>query len=143
MADRDNQLFIFGNDHQGHHSHLGWEFIVFRKSDIDAKGSDIRHGLRYLARRECGLGGEKWIDDLVSTGKAVPQNRKFVRSYIVNVEVLKTIIEVGIPKHEGPDVIGDDYFMPGGWACNACIDWVSLKSFPRDELLIVDMFDQS
>jgi len=48
-----------------------------------------------------------------------------------------------LPKHAGPVVLGDDYYMPGGWAGNALFDWNALRDLSSDELLIVDMFDQS
>jgi hypothetical protein len=135
--------FVFGCDTREHQSHLGWEFVVFKKSDTDAKGSPYRQGLRFLASWECGLGGEEWIEDLVAAGKASPQKHDFMRTFVVTAEVMNDILRNGIPKHTGPEVVGDDYYMPKGWTGNALFDWKALRELRPDELLIVDMFDQS
>lgn len=135
--------FIFGSSLEEHHCHLGWEFFVFKKSDTDAKGSSYRHGLRFLASWECGLGGEKWIEDLVASGQASPQHQGFMSTYVVTAEVINDVLRNGIPKHAGPDVVGDDYFIPGGWVGNALIDWKALGALNPGEILVVDMFDQS
>jgi DNA-directed RNA polymerase subunit RPC12/RpoP len=134
--------FIFGNDKEEHQSHLGWEFFVFKKSDTDAKGP-YRHGLRFLARWESGLGGDKWIEDLVASGKASPQHQEYMRTCSVSAGVINEVLRNGIPKHTGPDVVGDDYYMHGGWAGNALFDWKALRELSPDEMLVVDMFDES
>lgn len=142
-ASRSGPPFIFGSELQEHHSHLGWEFFVFKKSDTDAKGSSYRHGLRFLASWECGIGGEKWIEDLVAAGKASPQHEEFMRTYVVTAGVMNDFLRNGIPKHTGPDVVGDDYYIPGGWTSSALIDWKALDALDVGEMLLVDMFDQS
>jgi hypothetical protein len=135
--------FIYGSELQEHHCRLGWEFFVFKKSDTDAKG-DRRHGLRILARWESGMGGEKWIDDLVTSGRAeFLKAGGLFHAYTLTASTLVDVLSDGVPQHTGPMVIGDDYVTPSGWRDNVKIDWDALRALDANELLLVDMVDQS
>lgn len=135
--------FIYGSEPQEHHCRLGWEFFVFRKSDTDAK-DDHRHGLRFFASWESGMGGEKWINDLVISGKAeFLKAGGLFRSYTLTAGIFVDVLRDGVPQHTGPVVVGDDYVTPSGWRGNVKIDWDALRALDANELLLVDMVDQS
>lgn len=98
--------FIYGSELQEHHCRLGWEFFVFRKSDTDAK-DDHRHGLRFFASWESGMGGEKWINDLVISGKAeFLKAGGLFRSYTLTAGIFVDVLRDGVPQHTGPVVVG-------------------------------------
>lgn len=49
----------------------------------------------------------------------------------------------GLPKHDGPTVIGEDYVLPGSWTGNVIIHPDRIAACPADKLLTIDVWDQS
>ena len=142
MGTDDN--FIFGlGPIQEHFTRLGWEFYVFRKSEVDTRGTS-RHGLRYYASWGSSIGGEQWIDDLVSSGKAqLISNNGLFQSFALPASEIREILRNGPPCHKGPPVIGDNYVMSSGWIGDSKIDWDGLLALDPNEIMLVDMVDQS
>ena len=142
MSTDDN--FIFGvGPIQEHFSRLGWEFYVFRKSEVDTRGTS-RHGLKYYASWGSSIGGEQWIDDLVSSEKAERiSNDNLFQSFAFPASEIREILRNGPPRHNGPPVIGDNYFMPSRWIGDSKIDWDGLHALDPNEIMLVDMVDQS
>lgn len=120
---------------------LGWEFFIFRQGE---DGRDYARWERALARWQAGWGGDEWLDDLVSQGAATDLGGNgYPNRYTVRAGALVAMLRDGLPKHDGPPVIGDDYFLPGGWTGNAKIDIARLESLDPIELLLVEAWDQS
>lgn len=121
---------------------LGWEFLVSRqRGDGDEDGTGAAP---VLARWQAGLGGTKWLDDLVSKGVASDLGGDgYPIRYTVPAGILVAVLGEGPPKHGGPVVIGDDYILPGGWTGNVRIDIARMKELDPSEILLVEAWDQS
>lgn len=114
---------------------LGWEFFITRKENK-----------QYIARWLAGVGGIQWVDDLVSKGMAQKFNGfGYPDIYEINVESLLNVItnNLYLPSSKGPIVIGDDYVQKPVYSRNGRIDMELLKSLPLDEILLVEVWDQS
>lgn len=121
---------------------LGWEFFITRQIRNGADAQKANEPL--LASWLAGVGGTKWLDDLVSAGVAIHlDGNGYPTRYSIPVGALIEVLSDGVPRHKGPLVVGDDYVLPGGWTGNARIDLVSLKSLASNELLLVEAWDQS
>lgn len=121
---------------------LGWEFFIRRQAGTATAPRKTNAPL--LASWMAGLGGTEWLDDLVSAGIAVHlDGNGYPTRYSIPAGALVEVLGHGLPKHDGPLVIGDDYVVPGGWAGNAKIDLASLQSLAPNELLLVEAWDQS
>jgi hypothetical protein len=121
---------------------LGWEFFVTRQR----QGGPIESGAKGqpLARWMAGLGGTKWIDDLVAEGTATDLGGNgYPCRYTVTAGALANVLKHGLPEHKGPPVVGDDYYLPGGWTGNASIDYQAIAALDPAEVLLVDAWDQS
>jgi len=49
----------------------------------------------------------------------------------------------GVPKRDGPAVIGENYVLPGSWTGNVIIHPDRIAACPPDKLLTIDVWDQS
>jgi hypothetical protein len=115
---------------------LGWEFFIARKTD--APGSPA------LATWRAGLGGTDWLKDLVGKGLAVDLGGNgYPDRYEISARTLVSTLAQGPPKHGGPSVIGDNYFLPEGWTSEAKIDFTRLRRLDPNEVLLVEVWDQS
>lgn len=122
-------------------SHLGWEFLIYRKLDVDAAGTTSN--VPNLASWETGLGGMQWIEALEKAGRATYRPGKDTPGYFVSAGVIAEILKNGVPAHEGPLVIGDHYVMPSGWTGNEKIDIARIQALDPDETLLIEAWDQS
>ncbi|PRC94733.1 hypothetical protein [Solimicrobium silvestre] len=52
-------------------------------------------------------------------------------------------ISNGPPRHDGQTIIGDDYVMPGKWTGNVKIRRDKIAACPPDQILTIDVWDQS
>lgn len=125
-----------------HFSFLGWEFFVRRQDGAVAGGTGT--ATETLARWKAGLGGDKWLHDLVSEGLAANLGGNgYPNRFTVSAGVLVSVLAAGPPSHGGPPVIGDNYLLPGGWTGDARIDLEQLRHLDKDEALLVVAWDQS
>jgi hypothetical protein len=110
---------------------LGWEFFVRRQGD------ESRHdgpSGATLARWRAGIGGTRWLDDLVTKGVAADLvGNGYPNRYTVPAGAVVTVLGTGLPNHDGPLVIGDDYVLPGAWTGDAKIDLPQLKLLDPNE----------
>ncbi len=115
---------------------LGWEIFVSRTTGDKKKTA--------LAKWSCGVFGLSWLDDLVKAGKAVSLGGQgYPCKYIVSARVLIPAIKNGVPKHNSPLIIGDDYVLPEGWSSDIEWDKEQILACAPDELLEVEAWDQS
>jgi hypothetical protein len=122
---------------------LGWEiFIDQKRKPMSVNSSAPCPG---IASWRAGLNGTKWIDELVASGQArdLGQNQGYPCRYELTAGVLACVLRQGVPQHQGPLVIGDNYALPAGYVGDARIDMARLESLPADEPLIVEAWDQS
>jgi hypothetical protein len=63
--------------------------------------------------------------------------------YALMAGVLKVALQSGVPAHNGPMVIGDDYCLPAGRTGSARIDGKRLSELDPDTLLSIEAWDQS
>lgn len=125
-----------------HHSFLGWEFIVCKKSDFDAVGKAYEAPI--LARWMASLGADKWIADLAAAGIATDLGGSgYPNRFTVPAAAVVPILMQGPPKYLGPMVIGDDYVHSGGWVGDARIDLAGMSALAPTEILMVEVWDQS
>jgi hypothetical protein len=119
---------------------LGWEFFVTRQvGPIDPKARRAP-----LARWMTGIGGTKWLDDLASKGGALDLGGNgYPCLYAVPAAVLVAVLRHGPPRIDAPPVVGENYYLPGGWIGDTNIDLVGLRSIDPLEMLQVEAWDQS
>jgi hypothetical protein len=121
---------------------LGWEFFVTRQVATSAVSDAAKE--KSVASWRAGLGGTEWLDNLVSNGVAADLGGNgYPNLYKIPASALVAILGQGLPKHDGPLVIGDDYVTPGGWTGGAIIDAAVLQSIDANEDLLVEAWDQS
>jgi hypothetical protein len=121
---------------------LGWQFFISRQDnthcEVPAEEAET------VATWKAGLGGAQWIEHLIAGGKGVDLGGNgYPNRYLVTAEALRSLLQAGLPKHDGPPVIGDDYVLPRGWVGNARIDFELLRSINGEEMLLVEAWDQS
>ena len=119
---------------------LGWSVSVFRKGDEDSHHSENLA----LAHWETGVWGLDWLDKLIKENKAVDLGGNgYPLRYSIAAGVLLPILKAGLPKHETPTIIGDDYVLPKGWNGNLLLNEKKFLACPSDEILIVEAWDLS
>ncbi len=112
---------------------LGWEFFITR-------GQNQQFVASWLA----GVGGTRWLDDLVSKGSAKSLGGNgYPDKYEICGEVLSSVLANGVPEHDGALVIGDDYVQMPGHKTDVKIDMGVIRSLPPDEILTIEAWDQS
>lgn len=121
---------------------LGWYFFIYTQSD---RSEDQTAGnAPKLASWEAGIGGTDWLTDLVNAGRANSLGGNgYPNRFTLTAGVLQSTLRFGLPKHGGFPVIGDDYFLPAGWTGNDQIDFERLQSIDPNEIVLVDVWDQS
>ncbi|MDP1537997.1 MAG: hypothetical protein Q8L95_12530 [Burkholderiales bacterium] len=121
---------------------LGWEFFIHEQRETGA-GLPAAQGTA-LASWKAGLGGTQWLDLLVSKGMAINLGGDgYPNRYAVAAGTILAVLRQGIPKHDGPLVLGDDYMLPSGWTGDASIDIERLELVDPSEILLVEAWDQS
>ena len=124
---------------------LGWEVLVYRESDyLKAEAENDPAGGVPLIRWSTGIGGLKWIDELVQDEQATDLGSDgLLAKYSVPASVFVPIIRKGLPKNEDPPVFGDDYYIPPGWNGKVRILEEKVGALANDETLIIEAWDQS
>ena len=121
---------------------LCWEVFISTQAS-PARGAVVATEPA-LAIWLAGLGGTKWVDDLVAKGIAQDLGGDgYPDRFLVPAGVLLDVLACGPPKHPGPLATGDDYVLPSGSLGEARIDVARLRSLDPDSLLLVEAWDQS
>jgi hypothetical protein len=121
---------------------LGFGISVFRKGDEKAHIDKIKDLM--LAEWETSVAGLDWLDELVKQNKAVDLGGNgYPLRYSVTAGVLFPILKAGLPGHNSPPVIGDDYMLPRGWNGKLRLNEEKFLACPIGETLIVEAWDLS
>lgn len=124
---------------------LGWGINIWRP--IDPAGTPARKRQGFIgAWTVAGTSGLKWLDDLVSTGRAVSLGGDgYPLSYRIAASELAAAVGSG-PPALGPQVgviVGEDYIARSGAVTDFEIDWDVLNACPRNEELHIEAWDLS
>ena len=120
---------------------LGWDFVVYAGA---VQGDNVEPSRPRLASWSTGPGGTAWIEKLCTTGEAVDLGGNgYPKRYVMTAAVLRAALREGVPRHDSPPVVGEDYFLPGGWTGKLEVDGKNLDVLPDHALLTVDAWDQS
>lgn len=120
---------------------LGWEFFVLIQQP-PPEGAYPQHLI--LARWMTGTNGIDWLNELVSKDKAQSHGGcGYPNRYSVAAGVLAEALSNGVPRYNGPMVIGDDYVMPAGWTGSSEIDLPRLQALDATMILFIEVWDQS
>jgi len=128
---------------------LGFEVYIFPKSHYIADPKVWEREERWkhlLAAWSTGLGGLKWIDDLVKKGEAIDLNiggEVLLCLYGTKLSTIKHVLKGNIPKPDDPPVIGEDYTLPSGFIGDVEIHESRIAECSEDEEIIIEAWDQS
>lgn len=115
---------------------LGWEVFVYRQ------GTKTPENL--IARWRTSVFGLEWLDQLVEDKRATGlYGSGYPNHYSVTAGVLLPIITNGLPANNSPLVVGDDYILPAGWSGDISWNREAVLTCSKDELLLVEAWDQS
>ena len=124
---------------------LGWWIVI---GPDNGQGEPVKEAT--LARWETGVGGRRWLDDLVATGRAQALRRDgYPCRYTARAaDVFPLIKSSGIrPSKNGAWVLGVDegeaYVQPPDWIGPIELHADRLAACPPDQVLLIDAWDQS
>lgn len=122
---------------------LGWWIVIAQLApDEWAATTDRKAAL--LANWETSLGGIDWIEKLAKEGKATRLlSGGYPNRYVATARDVLPLIADEIPTHSGPIVFGEDYVLPGDWIGNVMIDHDKASLCPADQILTIEVWDQS
>jgi len=115
---------------------LGWEFMVFRHQGEEKK--------ELVCHWMAGSSGMKWLKDLASDGKVVDLGGNgYPCCFVACAEILRATLIHGLPRANGPLVIGDDYILEPGWTSR--ITWRNQAVLLGDptQRFLIEAWDQS
>ena len=124
---------------------LGWHISVYRQTDGGASPAapESAHGIR-LAVWQTGVGGLKWLDELVTAGKTMDLggNGYPCRCTATAEHLIPCFVDGPPEAHRiwacGPhDILGDK------WEGKTVIDRVAIADCRPDEWLLVEAWDES
>lgn len=117
---------------------LGWEVFVYRH-----RATNPGEGL-LVGRWMTGIFGLKWIDELVKAQRAVDLGGNgYPCRYSMAASTFMSVVTNGLPSHDTPPVIGEDYALPAGWNSEPELNMAVLAECGRDEELVIEAWDQS
>jgi len=118
---------------------LGWEIFISVESPEQSEAKELT-----LAYWLTGMNGIHWIEDLVKEGKAEDAGGNgYPCTFFSTARVILPLILRGLPKHEGPEIIGEDYIMPKNWSGTAKLNKSRILACSPDERLKIEAWDQS
>jgi len=121
---------------------LGWEIFIHRNQPGETPGSPTREV--FLGSWMVGLNGLDWLTKLVSEGRAADLGGNgYPERFSISARELRAALANGPPRPKGPDVTGDDYFLPGDWVGRLKMNFEKFAECPDDEQLSVEAWDQS
>ncbi len=117
---------------------LGWDVLVFKRSKVEGKADKL------AAKWSSGALGLDWLDELVEQKKAACLlGSGYPNYYFIHAGTLLPILTKGLPAHNTPLVIGDDYVLPPNWTTEIEWDREVVLSCEQGDLLIIEAWDQS
>ena len=124
---------------------LGWWIVISMQTpeERDRADQDTRRAA-LLANWETSVNGSRWVHQLVEQGKAMQlSSGGYPNRFTAKACDVLPLFANGLPQHDGPTVIGEDYVLPGSWTGNVIIHPDRIAACPLDKLLTIDVWDQS
>jgi hypothetical protein len=122
---------------------IGWWIVIARQTP-EERDTAVDSKAAVLANWEANVSGIDWIKQLVEQGKATQlRHGGYPNRFTALARDVLPLIEEGPPAHSGPTIIGDDYVMPGNWTGNVQIHSEKISACPPDQVLTIDVWDQS
>lgn len=122
---------------------IGWWIVVARQTlDHGAKSLDPKAAV--LATWETSVSGIDWLNKLAGGGLADQLSYDgYPNRFVAIARDVLPLIEGGPPAHSGPEIIGDDYVMPGNWTGKLTLHHDKIAACPPDQILTIEAWDQS
>lgn len=124
---------------------LGWWIVISTQTpeERDRADQDTRRAA-LLANWEVSVNGSRWVHQLVEQGKANQlSSGGYPNRFTAQACDVLPLLTKGVPKHDGPAVIGENYVLPGSWTGNVIIHPDRIAACPPHKLLTIDVWDQS
>ncbi len=124
---------------------LSWWIVISTQTpeELDQADEDTRQAA-LLANWEASVNGIGWLHRLVEQGKATQLSYSgYPNRFTARACEVLPLLARGVPKHDGPTIIGDDYVLPGNWTGNVIIHADRIAACHSDKLLTIDVWDQS
>lgn len=122
---------------------IGWWFVVAQETpEKMAKIGD--HRAAVLATWETSVSGTDWLHKLTKEGRAIQLTFDgYPNRYTATARDVLPLIASGPPAHNGPEIIGDDYVMPGNWTGKITLHHDKIAACLPDQILTIEVWDQS
>lgn len=124
---------------------LGWWIRVYAQTPEQIEAATPEEGrAAVLAQWEAGLGGLRWIERLVESGRAQRLSAGgYPNRYIARAADLLPLLVNGPPSHEGPAMIGDDDVLPAHRRGTFERFADRIDAVSPEQVLTVEAWDQS
>jgi hypothetical protein len=118
---------------------IGWWIVI---AQLTPKGGDRKAAV--LATWETSVSGIDWLNKLSKEGLADQLSRDgYPNRFTAIARDVLPLIAGGPPAHNGPEIIGDDYVMPGNWTGKVTLHHDKIAACPPDQMLTIEAWDQS
>lgn len=115
---------------------LGWEVFVYR--------NDTEADANLVARWKTSAFGLKWLDELVSQGKAHDHGGSgYPCIFTAQASVILPVLTSGLPANGSPLTLGEDYVLPPGWNGEILLNGLNVRNCQPNEQLLIYAWDQS
>jgi hypothetical protein len=122
---------------------LGWWIVITKQAPDELVGMAPNKEGR-LATWETSASGDEWVARLAKEGRATQLTfNGYPNRYTAPARDVLPLIKNGLPSHNGPTVIGDDYVMPGNWTGNVQIHEDRIAACSPEQMLTIEVWDQS
>ena len=122
---------------------LGWYIVVFVANSEVSDDQSSTEKTR-LASWDSGIGDRNWLDQLVKENKLLDLGGNgYPYTYSGKASIVLPIITSGPPPHDGPDIIGDDYFISGNKVYSLKLNELEISQCIPDDQLTIEVWDQS
>ena len=120
---------------------LGWWIVIEARAP---EVPDPKDNSATLASWETGLGGTTWLDDLCKQGKVTDLGGNgYPIRYSAFARDVTPWLNQGPPAYQGPNVIGEDYVLPGGRSWKVKIHRDRIAACPPDQVVTIEVWDLS
>lgn len=122
---------------------IGWWFVVAQETP-EARAKTVDRKAAVLATWETSVSGTDWLNKLTKEGRATQLTFDgYPNRYTAAASEVLPLIAGGPPAHSGPEIIGDDYVMPGNWTGKVTLHHDKIAACLPDQILTIEAWDQS
>jgi hypothetical protein len=120
---------------------LGWQIYIGTQKSRNQSLAD--HSA--IAKWTTGLGGDRWLSELVQTGRAekLKESCGYPDFYVSKAKYIVPLISKDLPQYDGFFVVGTDYVLnsKGNW--DITIDQAKLSALSPEQTLYIEAWDES